>query len=163
MQIGVGQGRSPTILNGGIRYFTAWGRSQSTPGCSGFSNKDPVANDMGAYASASHDFKVYHQTNAWRLLVDSTQKSQVAEASICWTPGKSSWFGETWDAGDQMGGTAANHLTVASMNYANAENGGFFWTNFDAAQACNYSAAAPAAYKCDITGTRAIDIWTSDR
>jgi hypothetical protein len=54
-------------------------------------------------------------------------------------------------------------MAVQSMNYANAENGGFFFTNLNAAQACNYSAAPPAAYQCDITGTRTIEIWTNNR
>lgn len=49
------------------------------------------------------------------------------------------------------------------MNYANAENGGFFFTNFNPALACNYSAAAPAAYQCDVVGARAVDVWTNNR
>ncbi len=162
VQIGFGQGRSPTLL-GGMYNIYGWGRSSSTAGCSGFSNKDPLATQLNAYDNASHDYKVYHASNAWKLYVDTTQKVGITESAICWTPGKSTWFGETWDAGDQLGGTQASHLPITSMNYANAEDGGFFWTNLDAAQACNYNAAPPAAYSCDITTTRSIDIWTQDR
>lgn len=162
IQIGFGQGRSPSVP-GGMYYYTGWGRSTSTAGCSTFANRDPLTTSAGLYDSAQHDYKVYHQTNFWRLLVDSTQKVAIGESEICWTPGKSSWFGETWDSGDQLGGSQSSHLPVTLMNYANAEDGGFFWTNFDAAQACNYSAAPPAAYSCDITDTRTIEIWTQDR
>jgi hypothetical protein len=162
VQIGFGQGRSPTLFNG-MRYYTGWGRSTSTSGCAGFSNRDPIAVDAGAYVNAQHDYKVYHQTNNWRLYVDSTQKLAVGESSICWTPGRSTWFGETWDAGDQLGGTQADHLPVTLMNYTNSEGGGFVFTNLNAAQACNYNADPPAVYRCDITGTRSIEIWTQDR
>lgn len=114
--------------------------------------------------SAQHDFKVYHQSNEWKFFVGSTQVYSIAESSICWSPIQSSWFGETWDAGDQMGGSAASHMHVTLMNYATTENGGFFWTNFNAANACNYAAGqAPAAYQCDIVDTRSVDIWTLNR
>jgi hypothetical protein len=162
VQIGFGQGRSPT-LSGGMFYTYGWGRSQSTQGCGTFQDKDPFATQVGAYVVAQHDFKVYHQTNFWRLFVDQTQKVAIGEASICWTPGRATWFGETWDAGDQLGGTPGVKLPITLMNYANAESGGFFFTNLDAAQACNYNNAPPAAYQCDITTTRSLNIWTNDR
>jgi hypothetical protein len=162
VQIGFGQGRSPT-LSGGMHYVYAYGVSTSTPGCGSFQDRDPLTQQVGTYVVAQHDFKVYHQTNFWRLFVDSTQKVAIGEGNICWTPGKSSWFGETWDAGDQLGGTSTVKLPVTLMNYANAENGGFFWTNFNAAQACNYNTDPPAAYQCDITSTRSIDLWTNNR
>ncbi len=153
VQIGFGQGRSPT-LSGGMFYTYGWGRSSTTAGCGTFSNHDPFATQVGAYVVAQHDFKVYHQTNFWRLFVDAAQKVAISEGSICWTPGRATWFGETWDSGDQLGGTAALKLPITLMNYANAENGGFQFTNLNAAQACNYNSDPPAAYQCDVTGTR---------
>lgn len=162
VQIGFGQGRSPSLL-GGMYYVYGWGRSTATAGCSGFVNKDPLATQKSPYVNAVHDFKVRHASNAWRLYVDATQQVAITESAICWTGGRATWFGETWDAGDQMGGTDGSRMSVGSMNYSNTEDGGFVWTNLDAAQACNYSAAAPAAYRCDITGTRTIQVWTLDR
>lgn len=117
----------------------------------------------GTYDNAQHDYKVYHTANVWKLLVDSTLKSSVGEASICWSPAKSSWFGETWDQGDQLGGTAASHLPVTLMNYATAEDGGFFWTNLTPGPVCNYNNAPPAAYQCSITSAKSIDLWTANR
>jgi len=162
VQIGFGQGRAPTI-SGGMQFFTGWGRSSTTAGCSGFSNVDPFATGAGSYDNAQHDYKVYHQSNVWKLLVGPTLKKSISESSICWTPGRSTWFAETWDSGDQIGGTAASHLPVTSMNYANAEDGGFLWTSLTAGQACNYSNAAPAVYQCNIPGATQIGLWTQDR
>ena len=162
IQIGFGQGRSPTLYDG-MRFEVGYGRSTSTYGCAGYSNRDPMILNLQAYDNAQHDYKVYHQTNYWRLFVDSTQKYSVAESEICWTPGKSEWFGETWDKGDQMGGTSSNHLKIESMNYANAENGGFYWTSFNPSQACNSSASGPSAYQCDIVSATRVDVWTNNR
>lgn len=162
VQIGFGQGRSPSLV-GGMHFVSGWGRSTSTPGCAGFSNQDPLAVQRGVYDNKQHDYKVYHQNDMWRLLVDSVQKAGVPEGSICWSPGRSSWFGETWDRGDQMGGTAGSHLPVTLMNYANAENGGFYWTSLTVGQSCNYDNNPPAAYRCSITTSKSIDIWTADR
>lgn len=162
VQIGFGQGRSPT-LSGGMHFVSGWGRSTSTAGCSGLSNVDPLTKQRGSYDSAQHDYKVYHQNNVWKLLVDSTQKASVGEDSICWSPARSTWFGETWDKGDRIGGTAANPLPVTLMNYATSENGGFFWTSLTAGQVCNISNDPPAAYQCETVSSKSIEIWTESR
>lgn len=162
VQVGFGQGRSPTIF-GGMYFLSGWGRSTSTAGCSGFSNHDPITIQRGAYDNAQHDYKVYHHNNAWQLLVDSTTKATVAEGSICWSPGHSSWFGETWDKGDRVGGTAASPLPVTLMNYTTTENGDFVWTNLTPGPQCNYDNAPPAAYQCAIASSTSIRIWTESR
>ena len=163
IQVGFGQARVPT-LGGGMQYIVGYGRTHTTPGCSGAQDKAPLALSKGTYVFAQHDYKVYHQNNLWRYFVDNTQVYSTTEAAICWTPATALWFDETWDAGDQLGGTQAVHLTVQTTNYANAENGGFFLTNFNAAQACNWqNGVAPAAYQCDIIDTDAITMWTKDR
>jgi hypothetical protein len=92
------------------------------------------------------------------MFVDQSEKLAVHEDEICWNPNQSVWFGESLDVGDQIGGTVGSKLRIGSMNYANAENGGFTWTNFDASNPCNYGNGAP--YFCDITGTRTIYVWT---
>jgi len=158
VQIGMGNCRSANCV-GGMRYYSGWGRTSTTPGCTGFSSRFPAVLDEGAYVSAAHDFKVYHQTNAWRFYVGTTQVGSVGEASICWTPKLAVWFSETWDFGDQIGGTPGNKFSVTSTNYANAEGGGFVFTNFNAANACNYGGAG-APFFCDITGARSYNTWT---
>lgn len=154
----MGNCRAPNCV-GGMRYYSGWGRTDTTPGCSGYSSRAPVVTDEGAYVSAAHDFKVYHQANEWRFFVDLTKVGWVGEASICWTPKLSAWFSETWDFGDQIGGTPGNKFSVTSTNYANAENGVFLWTNSNPANACNYGGAG-APFFCDITGARSYDTWT---
>lgn len=158
VQVGMGNCRASNCV-GGMRYYSGWGRTSTTPGCAGFSNRFPAVADEGAYGFAAHDFKVHHSANLWKFYVGLAQVHSIGEASICWTGRSAVWFGEVWDIGDQMGGTPANKLSITSTNYANAEGGGFFWTNFNAANACNYGGAG-VPYFCDLTGARSLDVWT---
>ncbi len=158
VQIGMGNCRHPTECPGGMHYYSGWGRTTSTAGCGSFSNRLPIATNEGDYVSALHDFKVYHKNNSWRMFVDQAEVLAVGEGSICWTPKIAMWFGENWDVGDQIGGTAGNHLSVTQTNSAAVENGGFFWTNFNPANACDIG--NPAPYFCDIKTDRSFDIWT---
>jgi hypothetical protein len=159
VQIGMGNCRAPNCP-GGMRYYSGWGRTSTTPNCGTFSNRAPTATDEGAYVAAAHDFKVYHQNNSWRFFVGLAEVGSVGEASICWTPKVAVWFGESWDFGDQIGGTLADKMSVTSMNTANVENGGFTFTNLNAANACNYGGAG-APFFCDITGARSYDTWSN--
>jgi hypothetical protein len=163
VQVGFGANRCPACASG-TRYVTGYGRTHTTPGCGSLGDKSPTADNTGAYVAAQHDFKVYHTANQWRFYVDNTLIRSIGEASICWTPKSVSWFGETWDSGDQMGGTAASKMSVNSMNYATAEGGQFFLTTFNPNLACNYAPnQPPAAYQCDITAATSLKIWTNNR
>ena len=158
MQLGLGVCRDP--LNGQCQdtmtYFYAWGRDASAPGCTGVSHRIASPIRLTGYDGAAHDYKVYHQSNQYRFLVGSTQKTYVPEGDVCWMPNRAWWFSETWDDGDALGGSAGNHLTTALTNYANLEDGGFFWTNLSGS--CRFNPAAP--YHCQIASTTSFDTWT---
>lgn len=156
--MGMGTCRSATCP-AGQRYYSAWGRSSSTSGCSGFANRAPTVADEGAYVAANHDFKVYHSANQWQFYVDTTQVNAIAEGSICWTPSRAQWFGQTKDIGDAMGGDPNDKFSVTSTKYTNSEGGGFVLTNFAPAAACSFNGGV-GPYFCDVTGASAIAIWT---
>lgn len=159
VQIGAGNCRAPNCP-GGMQYYTGWGRSRSTPGCAAFSDVLPLATGVGAWGGGDRVYKVQHVANVWQLLVDNTQKGSVPEAGICWMPRSSVWFGESWDFGDQIGGTLGNKLAVTSASYTVVENGGFVATSFNAANPCNF-AASSFPFNCKVTGLRSLDIWTN--
>lgn len=161
VQIGIGRCRKPGVnaCDSTMRNYWAWGRDRSAPGCSTFVSRGPEPELVSNWNGAAANYKVYHKTDRWRFYIGATEVKSIPEASICWTPTDASWFGESWDVGDAIGGTAANKFRISSTNYANAENGGFFWTAFDAAPDCNISVGAP--YLCDIVNGTTIDIWTN--
>lgn len=145
-----------------MHYLTAWGRTSSTPGCSGFSNRAPANNFVGYWTSGSHTLTVRHTGNYWYHHVDGVQKSSVSEASICWTPRRALWFGESWDLGDAIGGSSTNKFTISSLMYTNTEGGAWNNTAFSASSTCNYQ-DGPAPFNCEVAGAQSISVWTSNR
>lgn len=158
MQLGDGECRDPGIngCDSGFHWYYAWGRDASATGCAGFSHRNSSPQTLSGYDGAAHDFKVYHQNNAWRFFIGSTQVTSVSEASMCWTPTNATWFEETWDPGDALGGSLADKLGTNLANYANAENGGFFWASFPST--CKYNPAAPR--HCVRVNSTSFNVWT---
>lgn len=161
VQVGVGKCRYPMHpdCTWEMEINGAWGRHSSTAGCEGRSNVDPVARIRADYNGTSYNYKVYHQSNAWRLFVGNTQVQSIAESEICWPISGATWFGETLDKGDAFGGTRGNKLNVTGMNYANSENGTFYWTNWNVYNSCSMIPNNPMFF-CDIDTSRSIALWT---
>ena len=158
MQIGIGKCRAPGFFGCGsdMRYLWAWGRDPSAPGCSGWSHIDATPNSLSGYDGAAHDYKVYHKDDRYRFYVGTTEKTSIPESWICWTPTRAWWFSETWDGGDALGGSLSNHLRTISTNYANAEDGGFFWTGL--AAPCKWPGGG--IYHCTVVSATQVDTWT---
>jgi hypothetical protein len=111
MQIGIGKCRIPGFNCGSdMRFMWAWGRDSSAPGCSGWSHITANVQTLSGWDGAAHDYKVYHKNNYWRFYVGLTEKANIPDSWICWTPTRAWWFSETWDSGDALGGTSGNHL-----------------------------------------------------
>jgi hypothetical protein len=162
VQVGMAKCREPgTNCSSSMFYARGWGRTHTTSGCTGLSDVFPTMTPVSlSWNGAARDYKVYHLNNRWRMFVGTNEVFSVAEASICWTPGLASWFGESWDIGDAIGGSAGNHLRVSSTNTAACENCGFVFTGFNAAGACNYG-VVNGPFFCDIVNGTTLDIWTN--
>jgi hypothetical protein len=162
VQIGFANCRAANCAAGqGI--YGAWGRSSSSPGCSGFSNRAPAIKLLAGWPGGALDYKVYHLNNKYRWFVGTQEYSfSPFESDICWTPRVASFFGETWDTGDQLGGTSSSHLASTLVNFTNTENGGFVWANWSASASCNYDTNS-APFRCDLTSSRSLDLWTDER
>ncbi|MGH7490418.1 MAG: hypothetical protein ACREMY_33125, partial [bacterium] len=103
---------------------------------------------------------VKHDANRWRMYRDSVQVWFWDESVICWTPRRSHWFGETWDFGDQIGGNAADPLTISTTRYTTVEGGAWTDTSFNAASGCNF-VGSNGPFFCDVTGLQSFNIWTN--
>jgi hypothetical protein len=158
IQIGAGNCRAPNCP-GGMQYYAANGLSHHTPGCSTFQDTAPILRGWGAWSPGNHIYRVEHSTNFWRVFVDQTQKASLAEGSLCWTPRSSVWFGESWDYGDQIGGTPTDRLSITQASYMTSEGSAWVATSFNASAGCSY-AGSSGIFNCDVTGTRSLDIWT---
>lgn len=166
VQIGIGKCRYPGVADctWEMMIYRGWGRTRISPGCEDFQSVPPQAFKVANWDGAAHNFKVYHQNNWWRLFKDAQEVLAIQERDICWTPRDAAWFGESLDIGDAIGGSRNDKYRITDMNYANAENGGFFWTNYDASRPCNLGPGNPQPngppFFCDVTSTRNMSIWT---
>lgn len=158
IQIGAANCRAPNC-QGGMGYYYAYGVTHTTPGCSTFQDKSPNNNYLASWTAANHVYNVWHASNYWNLYVDSTRFRQVPESAICWTPRSSVWFAESWDYGDQLGGTYTDHLTVSGAQYTTTEGGSWVNTSFNPSGQCNY-VPTNVPFNCDVTGAQSFDMWT---
>lgn len=165
IQVGIGRCRFPFYgeCTWGMETYYAWGRTQSSEGCDIWQDRLPSAHFTPgvAYDGQTHDYKIHHADDYWNIYVDHTRVMRVGEVSLCWNWGRpsrdASWFGESLDQGDAIGGSVGNKYSISSANYANQENGGFYWTGWNPGAACNLGGGI---YKCDITSSRSLLLWT---
>jgi hypothetical protein len=159
----VGTGRCREFLNSdctwNMEYYWTWGIDPEAPGCTGWARTLPTPFQANGWDGASHEYKVYHQSNAWKFYAGSTLLRTQPEADICWTPTIAWWFNESWDNGDALGGTSANHLRTSYMRYANTENGAFSYTGFSPSANCTFNPGSGRF--CDIVSSTSYDAWTN--
>jgi hypothetical protein len=88
--------------------------------------------------------------------IDGVVKEAIPRSAICWTSTGVQYTGETWDRGDQMGGTVGVHQVISSSLVYRSGS----WTspNFESACSTDY----PAEYVCSKVSGQRVDIW-SDR
>lgn len=103
---------------------------------------------------------VKHSANYWRFIIDGDQVDSVSEPAVCWMPRSSVWFGESWDYGDQIGGTSSSRYFVTATQYMTIEGGGWNNTSFNSSASCNYAPTSPPFY-CDIININRFEIWTN--
>jgi hypothetical protein len=161
VQIGVGICREPGIndCDSTMRIYWAYGRDHRSSGCSGYSDRTPGPALVMGEPVGNHTYKVYHTLNQWRYYVDGVLQRSQGESDICWTPTSASWFGESWDYGDAIGGSTSNKFGIGFMQYANSENGGFVNTNFSVGN-CK-GMPTETIFKCHIDGSTVFSIWTA--
>ncbi len=161
VQAGFGRCRSFTIplCNDTNQIVWSWGRHNSTSGCQGWNNVAPVPLLIQASNGTDRTFKVFHYLNQWRVYLDNVDVKGVAESGICWTPTSASWFGESWDYGDAIGGSVTNKLRFRYVAYANCENCGFVSAGLS--DPCNVNIPAGYPYYCDVIDGTTFDVWTN--
>lgn len=92
-----------------------------------------------------------------------SEPARVPVSSVCWDSSSRdiASFGETYDAGDSMGGwvgSTKNHLDYTSMQYT--IDHGWISTNWSFPQTCNGGTGSP--YSCTIVGNNHIYLDTDN-
>lgn len=145
--------------NYGTHEFWTWGRSHLASGCSGFSDVAPVNKYLGAFPATSATFSVVKTATQWQIWVNGGVQQTVSLASICWSPHRAVYVGESWDIADAIGGPVDNPVRLSSAIYEQSVGGA--WSNVNwgtGAGPCNIS--SDARYKCTAPTTTSLDLWT---
>lgn len=160
VQVGTGRCVSVHVVSSGCtdQYQTmwAWGRSKGDAGCpSQLEDALPTWRKIGNAASGVHTYTVLKTPNDWDVKIDGLVKDSAPLSAVCWTPNEVMYLGETWDRGDQMGGTSASKQHFTSAIFEQTVNGPWL------SPAISTCVPAYAAYKCSHINGQTLDIWTS--
>lgn len=145
------------------RIFVSYGRDPHATGCSGMTEIRPVPLDRGAVPGDTglHYYRVWQDGSTWRF--DHWPKGgtvvqvfSISASLICWTQREGLTFSESWNAGDALGGHAANHYNYMSM--ARLPSVGGTWVA-DTISSC---ATTPfPIYNCSVTASQKWEVWTN--
>lgn len=158
VQVGLGKCKSPQAQNSGcdgtLNILRAWGRNVAT-GCG--NTVVPWVVKIGEAATGLNTYNVSKGGTTWSFKYNGVVLDAVPTADTCWPTAKASWFGESYDRGDAIGGDAANHQRLTNALYLSV--GQWLSPSF-AGGDCPDQSGEPPDYRCLRINGQAIDFWT---
>ena len=148
------------MCNGVFRLFYSWGRDQSSPGCGTFQEVPPAARNLGAAPSGVNTYTVRRTTTEVQFLLNGTPKATIGIGNICWTGDGAEWKAETWDKGDQMGGTPGDRQDFTNALYQRTVNGQWLSPSFSTCAVTTVPFGVINSYLCARINGQAVDVWT---
>jgi hypothetical protein len=138
-----------------MRWWS-WGRTQNMSGCGNVNSVAPhvhlIANGQG-----TDQFIVARDGVSWEVFLNGFLEASVAQASVCWTKVRATWTGESWDAGDAIGGSAGNKYAVTSAAYQTTVAGAWLNPGFVAGANCPFRSNK---YECVSPTNNSLSFWT---
>jgi hypothetical protein len=77
----------------------------------------PVPISLGAAPAGSHKYTVVKTGTQVQFKLDSIIQETIGASEICWPSTGVRYSGETWDRGDQVGGTVGVHQQFSGALY----------------------------------------------
>ena len=142
--------------DGTFRLFYAWGRNSSYGGCPTVL-PFPVSLGAGhdrAAPSGTNTYSVVRTTSQIQFKLNTTTQTTIGSANICWTSAAALYYGETYDSGDQLGGTVGDHQSLTNAIYERTVSGPWLSPSF------TNCGSSSASYLCTRVNGQAIDLWT---
>jgi hypothetical protein len=118
LQVGLGRGTGETM-----GWWRAWGRSHQAPGCSSYSDIPPYAHRISAWNGSPAIYQVVYEPGDditppyWSFRINGYEKYMTPAYNICWTPTWADWFGEAYNSGSAIGGSATDKFYVSANAY----------------------------------------------
>jgi hypothetical protein len=143
------------------RDFYAWGRDGATPGCSGFSTLEPTGHWYSVF-SADNDYSVEEDASGLFTLRSLNATTFIGTNLICWTNQYVTVSAESWDYGDAIGGTVANHLVFSLERFKTTPNEA--WRVLPSLCSPGYkgpSQPPTGIFHCDVVNSNSLHMYTS--
>jgi hypothetical protein len=143
---------NPTNCDGALHTFWAWGREAE---CGGSQARAPVPVKIGVVPAGSPRYTVFKSSTTVFFQVNGTTMETISSSSVCWARVGPGYRAETFDRGDQAGGTVGNHQTFSSAHVEFSVGGVWGSPSFTT---CEFTGIA--SYNCSRTNGQQFDIWT---
>lgn len=147
----------------GAKLLTAWGRDPQAAGCAGTSLVIPFPFSHGPAPldNGYHYYRVSVQGSTWQF--DHWPKGKALQvvrwipaSNICWLSREAAMFNETWNVGDALGGSVANHYQF--MHGTVMDSVGAPWIPISIEQPCDDWPTG--IFHCEVTGIQQLETWT---
>ena len=143
------------MCDGTYKMFYAFGRDQGVGTCT--TTRAAVPASLGAAPTGSHTYTVVRTSSLVLFQLDGVTQHSIAISNVsCWSGNTVAYVTETWDHGDQAGGTVGDHQTVNSALYEATVGGA--WSS-PAFPNCNIMSPL-TSYNCTRNAGNSVDIWT---
>ena len=139
------------VCDGVNRLFYAWGRQYGVGGCT-LASHAPVATSLGTAPTGTHTYTVIKTNTVVQFQLDGSTQTTIGASNICWPATGVRYSGETFDRGDQMGGTVGVHQQISNAIYY--KSGLWHSPSFTG---CTSDLVV---YVCSRVNGQRVDIWT---
>ena len=156
LQIGVGK-----AVGGSEKWYYAWGRCQSETGCQNYADRPPGATELGPFDGQSHAYRIVidTQTPYWDFQIDGATQFQISTPQICWQANALYMFGEKYEYGSELGGSAANPQTISNVRWHLDGSTNLHVPSWTVGADCYNKGIRPPDW-CQNSSSDALDIWS---
>lgn len=155
LQSGAGKCRPATGdgCDSTMRDGYAGGRTQTSPGCSGYMSRLPEGTWFNSWSGGGGYSVTYTAAENWRFGTP-THEAFLFDSAACWTNTAVSVFGETHDYG--VGGSPADHFNISNRQFKTSPTGS--WITLP--DQCNGRISADdPPFKCS-AANGIMELWT---
>ena len=87
-------------------------------------------------------------------------ETTIGIGNFCWTSNGAEWKAETWDKGDQMGGTTGDSQNFTNAIYQRTTNGVWISPSFTTCAIRTKPVGVINDYLCTRINGQSVNVWT---
>ena len=116
----------------------------------------PYPLSLGVAPSGINTYQVIRTPTQIQFKLNGGTKTTIGSSNICWSSTAAQYFAETFNTGDQAGGSVGDRQNFTNALYEATVGGPWLSPSFTS---CAVS-PANVVYRCSKINGQAIDVWT---